>query len=339
MMISRAANRAAAKTLWRASSRSSTNRMASTLVISEPLEEDGSTPAGTQSTVTAATQLNNGNDIHLLVVGGASPSKIPEGVSKVLHVPIDDKLSETVANAVLEAADDDCNVVLGTASKFGSTVVPRAAALLDVSPVTDILEIEDEKTFIRPMYAGNVLGKVIAKSGPNGNDRKVLSIRPTCFDKADLVDSSTVEVETLDGVQAFDKAEWVGESVSKSDRPDLSSANIVVSGGRGIKSGENFPILEALADKLGAAVGASRAAVDAGFCPNDWQVGQTGKVVAPDLYIAAGISGAIQHLSGMKDSKVIVAINTDADAPIFQIADYGLKQDLFDAVPELTEKI
>jgi electron transfer flavoprotein alpha subunit len=292
------------------------------------------------------------------------------------------------------------------------------------------------ETFIRPMYAGNVLGKVVANTGPNGNDTKVLSVRPTCFDKADLVDSSSVDVETLDGVQAFDKAEWVGESVSKSDRPDLSSANIVVSGGRGIKSGENFPILEALADKLGvsvlcfgilefcycivfvsiicvcvlsnsrlhengredcanesslhslnhcvnsstpcficypmhlyylhgfqflldlssqcngprnatpsnnnttqAAVGASRAAVDAGFCPNDWQVGQTGKVVAPDLYIAAGISGAIQHLSGMKDSKVIVAINTDGEAPIFQVADYGLKQDLFEAVPELTEKI
>lgn len=160
-MISRAANRAAAKTLWRASSRSSTNRMASTLVISEPLEEDGSTPAGTQSTVTAATQLNNGNDIHLLVVGGASPSKIPEGVSKVLHVPIDDKLSETVANAVLEAADDDCNVVLGTASKFGSTVVPRAAALLDVSPVTDILEIEDESELSRILGVGLVKSALV----------------------------------------------------------------------------------------------------------------------------------------------------------------------------------
>lgn len=340
MMISRAANGAAAKALWKKGLTTS-SRMASTLVISEPLNEDGSTPAGTQSTVTAATKLNNGNDIHLLVVGGASPSKIPQGVSKVFHVPIDDKLSETVASAVLEAATatDDCSVVVGTASKFGSTVVPRAAALLDVSPITDILEILDEKTFIRPMYAGNVLGKVVANTGPNGNDTKVLSVRPTCFDKADLVDSSSVDVETLDGVQAFDKAEWVGESVSKSDRPDLSSANIVVSGGRGIKSGENFPILEALADKLGAAVGASRAAVDAGFCPNDWQVGQTGKVVAPDLYIAAGISGAIQHLSGMKDSKVIVAINTDGEAPIFQVADYGLKQDLFEAVPELTEKI
>jgi electron transfer flavoprotein alpha subunit len=182
------------------------------------------------------------------------------------------------------------------------------------------------------MYAGNVLGKVISKA----SGIKVLSIRPTCFDKADLVDASNVE--TVDGVTPFAKAQWVSENVSKSDRPDLGSASIVVSGGRGIKSGDNFPILEALADKLGAAVGASRAAVDAGFCPNDWQVGQTGKVVAPDLYIAAGISGAIQHLSGMKDSKCIVAINTDPDAPIFQVADYGLNADLFQAVPELTEK-
>jgi len=261
------------------------------------------------------------------------------GISKVFHVPIDDKLSETVANSIIEIIDDDYNVVIGTASKFGSTVIPRTAALLDVSPITDILEIQDEKTFIRPMYAGNVLAKVISHPGPNGSNRKVLSVRPTCFDKADLIDCSSSDIVTVDTVQAFDKAKWVGESVSKSDRPDLGSANIVVSGGRGIKSGDNFHILEALADKLGAAVGASRAAVDAGFCPNDWQVGQTGKVVAPDLYIAAGISGAIQHFSGMKDSKVIVAINTDPDAPIFQVADYGLKQDLFEAIPELTEKV
>lgn len=311
---------------------------ASTLVISEPLDANGRTPAGTQSTVTAATKLNNGNDINLLVVGGISPTKIPSGLSKVYHVPIEDKLSETVATAVASIVDEDCTVVMGTASKFGSTVVPRAAALLDVSPVTDISEIQDEKTFIRPMYAGNVLGKIVAHPGPNGSNLRVLSIRPTCFGKADLVDPTSVE--TVETVTAFDKAEWIGESISKSEgRPDLGSANIVVSGGRGIKSGDNFPILEALADKLGAAVGASRAAVDAGFCPNDWQVGQTGKVVAPDLYIAAGISGAIQHLSGMKDSKVIVAINTDPDAPIFQVADFGLKQDLFEAVPELTEKI
>lgn len=183
------------------------------------------------------------------------------------------------------------------------------------------------------MYAGNVMGKVVSKE----TSLKVLSIRPTSFDKAELVDVG--DIEQVDSVEAFDKAVWKSEEVSASDRPDLGSASTVVSGGRGIKSGENFPILEQLADKLGAAVGASRAAVDAGFCPNDWQVGQTGKVVAPDLYIACGISGAIQHLSGMKDSKCIVAINTDPEAPIFQVSDYGLKEDLFTAVPELTEKL
>lgn len=199
----------------------------------------------------------------------------------------------------------------------------------------------NQDTFVRPMYAGNVLGKVVISKQPTV---KVLSIRPTSFDKADLVpvpsSDDSIETVTVDSVTAFDKAQWISEAVSTSDRPDLQSASTVVSGGRGIKSGENFPLLESLADKLGdAAVGASRAAVDAGFCPNDWQVGQTGKVVAPNLYIAVGISGAIQHLSGMKDSKCIVAINTDPEAPIFQVADYGLQADLFQAVPELTEKL
>lgn len=312
-------------------SRLSASRWASTLVVSEPLV-GGVTPPGTQSSVTAATQL--GQPVELLVVGDEAPTKIPTGVQKVYHVAIGDKLPETVANAVQATVSSDTTVVLGTSSKYGSTVIPRIAAQLKASPITDILEIQDENTFVRPMYAGNVLAKVVSK---NPSALKVLSIRPTCFDKAELVDAANVE--KVDGVTPFEKSKFVSEQVSASDRPDLGSASIVVSGGRGIKSGDNFPILEALADKLGGAVGASRAAVDAGFCPNDWQVGQTGKVVAPDLYIACGISGAIQHLSGMKDSKCIVAINTDPEAPIFQVADYGLVQDLFTAVPEMTEKL
>jgi len=311
----------------------SSQRWASTLVLSEPLEEGGVTPGQTQSIITAAQSF--GQPVELLVVGADPPTQIPNGVSKVHHVPLKDRLAESVALAVEQvASESDASVILGASTKFGSTVIPRAAALLDVSPITDILEIQDENTFVRPMYAGSVLGKVAIK---DPTKRKVLSIRPTSFDKAPLTEVG--DIQTHSDIAPYEGAEWVGESVSRSDRPDLQSATTVVSGGRGIKSGENFVILEQLADKLGAAVGASRAAVDAGFCPNDWQVGQTGKVVAPDLYIAAGISGAIQHLSGMKDSKCIVAINTDPEAPIFQVADYGVQADLFVAVPELTEKL
>jgi len=311
-------------------------RFASTLVVSEPLTANGSISPSTQSTVTAATELANGDGISLLLCGGDVPSQIPEGVTDILHVPGEAvRLSETVASAIQVASSTkDFDYIIASASKFGSTVVPRAAALLSLSPVTDVIKIVSDDTFIRPMYAGNALAEVKAT-----DTIKLLSVRPTCFDKTDLVDT-TAPVQELD-VPSFDKATFMGESVStSSDRPDLGAASIVISGGRGLKNGENFALLETLADKLGdCAVGASRAAVDAGMVSNDYQVGQTGKVVAPDLYIAVGISGAIQHLSGMKDSKTIVAINTDAEAPIFSVADYGLQADLFDAVPEITEKV
>lgn len=315
------------------STRAAAARYASTLVLSEPLINGVVSPA-TQSTVTAAQQLSSDADISLLVVDESAPTQVPAGVSHVYHVACGDRLSETVAEAVkVVAGKKDFGHIVAPNSKFGSTVVPRAAALLSLSPVTDVIDIESEDTFVRPMYAGNALAKVKAH-----DTTKFISVRPTSFEKADLVDAPA-SIESVDDVTFFSKSKWQSESVSKSDRPDLGSANIVISGGRGLKSGENFALLETLADKLGAAVGASRAAVDAGMVPNDMQVGQTGKVVAPDLYIAVGISGAIQHLSGMKDSKTIVAINKDPEAPIFTVADYGLQADLFEAVPELTEKV
>jgi electron transfer flavoprotein alpha subunit len=316
----------------------SRSRWASTLVLSDPLTGDAWVPPSTQSAVQAATVLAPGNDILLLIVGDVAPVKSPVGVTKILHAATANShaTAETIATAIQQAAEaaDDLTHIVGASTKYGSMVIPRAAALLGSSPVTDIVEILGPDTFIRPMYAGNALAKVKA------NDAlKVLSIRPTSFEKALLEDVTTSNIEAMSTTEST-LSEWKSESVSKKDRPDLASAAIVVSGGRGMKSGENFALLEQLADKLGGgAVGASRAAVDAGMVPNDMQVGQTGKVVAPDLYIAVGISGAIQHLSGMKDSKTIVAINKDPEAPIFQVADYGLVGDLFDIVPEMTEKV
>lgn len=310
-------------------------RCESTLVIAEAVKGDAAALApSTLSAITAASKLHSG-PISLLTFSDEAALAVPSAVSSVIRASSSNSpmLAETVTNSVVAAqSKHSFSHIVVAATKFGSNFLGRAGAQLGVSPVSDVVEVLSQDTFVRPLYAGNALAKVISKDSP----LKMISVRPTAFEKAEVGDG-TSEQETLE-IPAHELSEWVMESVSKSDRPDLGSASVVVSGGRGMKNGENFVLLEALADKLGGAVGASRAAVDAGFVPNDLQVGQTGKVVAPDLYIAVGISGAIQHLSGMKDSKTIVAINKDADAPIFQVADYGLVCDLFDAVPELTEK-
>ena len=320
-------------------------RWATTLVLADP--SSSSSPAtiapGTCQAITAANQLQN-DKITLLIVGGTTiPQEVPLGTTKIVHVPFSNDdgtvLPETVAAAIHAAvqADTDITHIIATSTKFGSTVLPRAAALLTSSPLHDVVQILSSDTFVRPMYAGNVLIKVQMTDA-----MKVLSIRPTAFEKTSLTSAANVPVESVE-VKPFEKSTFVHASSSnsdKQDRPDLSSADIVVTGGRGMGHKDQFHLLEELADALGGgAIGASRAAVDAGMAANDLQVGQTGKVVAPNLYIAVGVSGAIQHLSGMKDSKTIVAINKDADAPIFQVADYGLVADLFDAVPELTKKL
>jgi len=307
-------------------------RSASTLIIVEPTNDTFLAPA-TLSAITAARQLDNSGPITLLSTTSIDPANVPSAVSSIIITNQSDSLAETISASVKKAHEaNSYSHIIAPATKFGSNVLPRAAALLNASPITDIIDILSEDTFVRPLYAGNALAKVQSTEAV-----KVLSVRPTAFDKAEI-DGSSADVSDLD-VETQTLTEFVKANVSKSERPELASAPIVVSGGRGMKSGENFVLLEALADKLNGAVGASRAAVDAGYAANDLQVGQTGKVVAPSLYIAVGISGAIQHLSGMKDSKTIVAINTDPDAPIFQVADYGLVADLFNAVPELTEKL
>ncbi|PZR46564.1 MAG: electron transfer flavoprotein subunit alpha [Stutzerimonas stutzeri] len=300
--------------------------------------EGGAVKDATLSTVTAAAKLG---EVHLLVagegVGGvAEAAAAIAGVGKV-HVADDaayaHALAENVAPLIVQLmADHDAFVA--PATSIGKNVAPRVAALLDVMQISDILSVESEDTFTRPIYAGNAIAKV-----QSSDAKKVITVRGTAFEKAAREGGSGV-VEAVSGAGDAGLSSFVGAEISKSERPELTSAKIIVSGGRALQNSENFhEIIEPLADKLGAAVGASRAAVDAGYVPNDYQVGQTGKIVAPEVYIAVGISGAIQHLAGMKDSKTIIAINKDEDAPIFQVADIGLVGDLFKVVPELTSKL
>ena len=292
----------------------------------------------TLNAVTAARALNGSIDI--LVAGsnckGAAEgaSKI-EGVNKVLVADSEEyanALAENVANLVSKIADNYSHI-LATATTSAKNIMPRVAALRDVQQISEISEVIDTDTFVRPIYAGNAMATV-----KSSDSLKVITVRGTSFEAAED-NGGSAAIEQVEASGDLGLSSYIGSELSASERPDLTSARIVISGGRGMQSGENFPIIEAVADKLGAAVGASRAAVDAGYVPNDYQVGQTGKVVAPDLYIAVGISGAIQHLAGMKDSKVIVAINKDEEAPIFQVADFGLVADLFKAVPELDDEL
>ena len=302
------------------------------LVIAE--HDNDAVQAATLNTVTAAREL--GAEIDVLVAGhncsqvGDGAAKI-EGVTRVLladHSVLEHQLAECLAPVIAGIATGYTHL-LAPASTFGKNMMPRVAALLDVQQVSDISAIVAGDTFVRPIYAGNALATVCSADAI-----KVVTVRTTAFDAA-ADEGGTASVEMLSVAEILPLAEFLGQELTRSERPELTTADIIVSGGRGMQSSENFVMLERLADQLGAAVGASRAAVDAGYVPNDYQVGQTGKVVAPDLYIAIGISGAIQHLAGMKDSKVIVAINKDEEAPIFQIADYGGVTDLFTAVPEL----
>ena len=294
--------------------------------------------AATLNTLAAARQI--GGDIHLLVAGekcgaAANAAAVLEGVTKILSADSAEyghSLAENLAPLVAGIAGDYSHI-LAPATTFGKNVMPRIAALCDVPQISDIIEIVDSNTFKRPIYAGNALATVQSE-----DNLKIITVRSTAFEAA-AGSGGTAAIEAISatgdqGLSSYEKSE-----LSSSERPELTSANIVVSGGRGMQDGANFTLLESVADKLGAAVGASRAAVDAGFVPNDYQVGQTGKVVAPELYLAVGISGAIQHLAGMKDSKVIVAINKDEEAPIFQVADYGLVADLFDAVPAFDKEL
>ena len=302
-------------------------------------EHDNSILKGsTNSTIAAAKEISP--DISVLVAGHSCSSVSSEvasldGVSSVMLADsptYENFLAEDLANLIVSVSND-FEYILAPATTFGKNFLPRVSAMLDSQQISEITEVVSSDTFKRPIYAGSCIATVKTLES-----KKIISVRSTAFDGV-LSGDSEAPVTDVSSVDSLNVSSFVKEDLAVSDRPELTAADIVVSGGRGMQSGDNFHLLDSIADKLGAAVGASRAAVDAGFVPNDYQVGQTGKIVAPDLYIAVGISGAIQHLAGMKDSKVIVAINKDEDAPIFQVADYGLVADLFDALPELDSKL
>jgi electron transfer flavoprotein alpha subunit len=307
----------------------------SILVIAE--HDNAALKGSTLNTIAAASKI--GGDVHVLVAGSgaqgvAQAAAAVAGVSKVWladGAALADGLAENVAAQAIAIAAGYSHVLL-PATAYGKNIAPRIAARLDVAQISDITSVESADTFTRPIYAGNAIATV-----QSSDAIKVITVRTTGFDAAGGGGSATIE--TIAAVADSGKSGFVSREVAKSERPELAGAKIVVSGGRGMGSAENFKLLEPLADKLGAAMGASRAAVDAGYAPNDWQVGQTGKIVAPQLYVAVGISGAIQHLAGMKDSKVIVAVNKDGEAPIFGVADYGLVADLFAAVPEIAQAL
>ena len=307
-----------------------------TLVIAE--HDNASLKAATLNAVAAAGAL--GGDVDILVAGAGcgaaadAAAQVP-GVSKVIcadNAAYEHQLAENVSLLVAELGADYDNL-LAPSTANGKNIMPRVAALLDVGQISDILSVESADTFKRPIYAGNVIATV-----QSSDPKKVITVRTTAFD-AVPAEGGSATVEACAAAHDAGVSQFIREEVAVSDRPELTSASVVISGGRGMQNGDNFSLLEGIADKLNAAIGASRAAVDAGFVPNDYQVGQTGKIVAPDLYIAVGISGAIQHLAGMKDSKVIVAINKDEEAPIFSVADYGIVGDLFKIVPELDEEL
>ena len=307
-----------------------------TLVVAE--HDNASLKAATLNAVAAAQAM--GGEIDIVVAGAAcdaaaaAAAQLP-GVNKVVcadNAAYEHQLAENVSLLIAELGEGYDNI-LAASTPNGKNIMPRVAALLDVGQISDIISVEGGDTFKRPIYAGNVIATV-----QSSDPKKVITVRTTAFDSGPA-EGGNATLEACAAVHDAGVSRFIREEVAVSDRPELTSASVVISGGRGMQNGDNFSLLEGIADKLNAAIGASRAAVDAGFVPNDYQVGQTGKIVAPDLYIAVGISGAIQHLAGMKDSKVIVAINKDEDAPIFQVADYGLVADLFEALPELEAAI